>query len=112
MLHAHAHDLISSPQAWSQGAIARDALQSPVLLFSAHATAWDVLGAIHWCYPNRQDRLEIKYRLAFHLRRNEYVAADSVIAGAGSVVKLICDWNDDFTTTHYDVIEVLQTLGI
>ena len=56
--------------------------------------------------------MEIKYRLAFHLRRSGEVDAKVAIAGTRSVVKLICDWNDHISTTHTDILEALHTLGI
>ena len=108
----HAYQLLEHPQQWCQGAQARDALESPVSLFSPHATQWDVIGAIHFCYANRQDRMEIKFRLAYHLRRTEELPEGTVIAGYDSVVRAIRKWNDSPTTTHIDVLEALNALGI
>ena len=107
------YEFLSESTKWTQGAVARNSAGERLLSpFSLHATQWDVLGAIHFCYAERQQRMEIKFKVAYHLRRAEHVPAHVAIAGLHSVVKVICDWNDHHTTTHFDILDVLTTLEI
>jgi len=83
-------DLLSTPDRWTQGALARSAGGDPVDPLSEDAVAWCLVGAIMRCYSHSQ--LEVEVIVPSNLRLNE--------------------WNDQRDRTWQDVIHLVKHLGI
>lgn len=110
-----AADLLDNPSRFATGAWARDTHYRPVPVFSHEAVQWSVLGAIHRIYSNRDQRLDLRFQIAFYLKHNSLLPArlnDIVIGTVKSAGDLIQAWECHPTTVHPEIYEALATLAI
>lgn len=86
------HELLARPEAWTKGAVARDASGIEVDFNSPSACQWCLMGAVVKCYPG-----EVRSNLwRLGAARN----------GA------IQDWNDLPSRTHAEVLALVTELDI
>lgn len=105
-------DFLRDPRNWCQGADARDRLGVMCPIFGRDAVAWNALAAVNFCYPNRDQRQQIKFDLAYYLRRHEYIPAETPLGSYESACRAIWRWNDHPSTTHHEILEAVAGLGI
>lgn len=92
------HELLDSPEKWTQGTYARDSSGCSAPIHCPRAVSWYLMGAAHRCYPEVKV-LEVKVRLRDELRRR---------TGDGTVV----NWNDDENRTFDEVRNLLLKLDV
>lgn len=85
-------ELLEKPEAWTQGAPARNSEGWSVNTDSEKATCWCLLGAIWRVYPADAFDMELKLR---------------AIVG-----KSIAVFNDEKCRTHAEVLEAVRKAGI
>lgn len=105
-----AHELLSTPRAWTQCAYARDAaghelafpglddsvpdLAKEKASRSKRAVAWDILGAVYACYSG-DERARVLKRLAAKLQGEP-------------PRRCLAEWNDHPARTHAEVLALLK----
>lgn len=101
-------DLLSNPDAWTQGVLARDFIGSEIEPLADEARCWCLIGAIckvghvsigygHPAYDELLDTLR---------ERDE--AAQLVIAAEMDIEDLVPVYNDAQDTTHADVLALID----
>lgn len=89
-----AHELLSSPEKWTKGALAKDADGNTVSACHPKATCFCVLGAVEKCYPDLNKQIQA-------LNLLEYTLGER-----------ISRWNDRDSVTHSDVHNLLKELDV
>lgn len=92
---AEAKELISSPEKWTKGAMARDIHGAPL------AYLWPLSDNINFCL------LGAITCILRQFDEQSSLAYEAIIEAAGSPSSII-DWNDDPSRTHEEVMEVLR----
>lgn len=92
------HELLESPDNWTQHAFARDAEGEVVSARSPGARKWDIVGAVNRCYHDEEID-EILARL--------YAELDSM-----GIYDLLTVYNDKFGVTHKELLGLFQKLDI
>ena len=93
-------DLLKTEDNWIQRACARSKDNREIDTHSKLAVKWCLLAAVHKCYPNDEDRLEVFYKI------NIYIKSISAL-GFNEV-----GYNDLETTTFEDIQRLYTKLDI
>lgn len=105
--------LLETPTRWCQNFAALNHLGERTMPLAHNARQWCLIGGISKVYSDRGRRMDAKFQIAFYLRRNDMMIDKTAFPGAlPSAVKIICQWQDHYTTTHTDVMEMLHALEL
>ena len=99
-------ELLSSPERWTQGTMARSAGGGRVSPHSGYAVAWCLVGAIKRCYTDPTPAIN---KVARSLRDREVVQPDGWIE---TNITTVLWWNDHRERTWQDVIRLVKRLEI
>lgn len=106
-------DLLAVPGRWCQNMAALNAAGERTSPLADSACQWCLIGAINKVYPDRGKRMEVKFAMAFYLRRKGLMIDPKDYPGAlSSAIRIICQWQDHFSTTHTDILELLEDLDV
>lgn len=93
-------ELLSSPEKWTQGTYARDALGGrPVPPLDEDAVCFCLIGAVRKCYPIISDQCPVLAKITLELCTNLKMA-------------VITDWNDYPDRTFEQVKQLVDKLDI
>ncbi len=92
-----AHEILSSPDKWTQHTLARTADGTPTWVSDPSATCFCTFGALILCYTNGKDHMEKKKKLT-----------DKI----GIRFETVGEWNDQPERTFEEVHALLKELDI
>lgn len=93
-------ELLDRPEHWCKGAEAMDAEGNIVDCHSPLATSWCLVGAIRYCLPNEDERIEALINL------------DKTLHDKFKVMQPMVFFNDDPDTTFLQIQMVLKEAGL
>jgi hypothetical protein len=96
--------LLNSPARWTKGALARNRNGRAVMVRSARACRWCLMGAATVCYPEDRDYSLVVLRIHRYLRRHQ---AGPFARSKDSIIL----WQDH-EATFAQIQEMLQELKI
>lgn len=97
------HELLDSPEKWTQKAMARDKDGFSKFEWSEDAVCWCMAGACMRCYPSRDEACSVWRRL------NRHVTSD---VSPWPAYEDATAWNDDPERKYEDVVAVLKELDV
>ncbi len=93
------HQLLETPDKWTQGAFARLPDGKAVKSNHPNAVCWCLIGAICKCYDGIGAKTAI---------------SDAILAAAAGAVagEMLSTWNDHPSRTHAEVLELVKRLDV
>lgn len=98
------HELLSSPDKWTKGCLARDKEGNRLFSTDPNAVCWCFLGAMQMCYRGLSKRIDVMCKVSDRIGE----LSPNKEQGFDSIHK----WNDSPERTYEDVIKLAKELDV